>query len=94
MYKDCVILLSFVLMLRTVCAGFSQLLFVWIIRIDRGLGDDQGCVGGSGSLPTNPAHMLQAVSKGGTGISPLAALFLADYDKLNEEPQSIFDRSM
>jgi hypothetical protein len=38
--------------------------------------------------------MLQAVSKGGTGISPLAALFLADYDKLNEEPQSIFDRSM
>jgi len=35
MYKDCVILLSFVLMLRTVSAGFSQLLFVWIIRIDR-----------------------------------------------------------
>jgi hypothetical protein len=37
--------------------------------------------------------MLEAVSKVGTGISPLAALFLADYDKLNEEPQSIFDRS-
>ena len=55
-----------------------------IIRIDPGLGDVHGSVGVSGSLPPDPAHVLEAVSKRGTGIDPLADLSLADYYKLNE----------